>query len=577
MRTIAPTLLPKFIAPLVTALALGCAPAEDALVQPVVDPGSDEVHAGFDPNGKADGDTSKLPAYAPLPARADLSQPFEALFAPDDPVVSVELALIQEVIDARQAAAGTFDEGENPFSIRYAVYNLRNPVVAEKLIEAHQIGVDVQVLLEADQLDPDRTWNTMDELLIEAGFEFVASHTELTASTRITADLIGITGSSLMHLKSRIFATPNGKAVISGSMNPGDNAVYNEETLHLIRDPAVVARYEEGYEAVRSGQLMPNRWDSSAAVNVLFTPSQDLRAGTRVLEWIQEEDEQILLMVFSLRDLTAPGVSRSLVELLGDKVAQGVPVYVITDRKQADGVDANGQKITWDDTTDDKLRAVGVHVYEATNLATPYTAMHHKVAVLGRTHVRVITDAANWTRAGLGSDKKRARNHESVLFIDSQALDQGRTGRRYLNQWLRVLSRYAWQSVEKDGELEFEVVRDHLMGQPDWPAQPVAFVAHEAETDWGETLGVTGSHAAIGSWGDGAPIQLQTDAQNYPTWWMASEVPSLPLGWRFEWKLVVLSDDDRIVGWQPGDNQTARAAPAALLHDDALILEATWR
>jgi hypothetical protein len=128
----------------------------------------------------------------------------------------------------------------------------------------------------------------------------------------------------------------------------------------------------------------------------------------------------------------------------------------------------------WNDSTEDRLRAAGVPVYEATNSASPYTAMHHKVAVLGKSRIRVITDAANWTKAGLGSDSVRAKNVESVLFIDSEQLDNNRTGRRYLAQWLKVLKRYAGQSVV-DGEESAGPVIDALMSRADWPTQDVSF------------------------------------------------------------------------------------------------------
>jgi len=82
----------------------------------------------------------------------------------------------------------------------------------------------------------------------------------------------------------------------------------------------------------------------------------------------------------------------------------------------------------------------------------PYCAMHHKSAILGRTRLRVITDASNWTAAAMGSWKKAEKNVESQLFIDSTALDDGRTGRRYLSQWVSVFERYGWQGVERDGE-----------------------------------------------------------------------------------------------------------------------------
>jgi hypothetical protein len=348
----------------------------------------------------------------------------------------------------------------------------------------------------------------------------------------------------------------------------------NEETLHLVREPRIIARYAAAFEAVRDRQRLANAWDEGEAVNVLFTPAgSGPRAVSKIFDWIAEEEEQILLMVFSLRDVTAPGHDESLVELLGRKASEGVPVYVITDRKQSDGVDADGNPFYSNDRTEDRLRDAGVHVFEATNRATPFCAMHHKVAVLGRTRIRVITDAANWTYAGLGSRTRTAGNVESVLFVDSAALDGGLTGRRYLAQWLLVLSRYADQSAA-DGEPPFAQVWQHLSRASDWPGESVRFVADDTHTSWGESVWVRGDHDALGAWGaahDGIP--LTTDAASYPSW--ASSPVELPLGTRLEWKLVAGGSGN--VRWESGGNRVSVAGPPALVFEPSSTLRARWR
>lgn len=517
-------------------------------------------------NGKADG--RDLPAFAALKDGTSLDGPFAALFAPDDPVVTVELALIAEVRAAREADAFTYLEGENPYRVRYAVYNLRNPVIVAALADAADVGVDVQILIEDKQLDPSRTWNTADEELIARGFEFAPSHRGLTDRELETADLIGITGSALMHLKTRIYETPSSLAVLSGSMNPGDNATMNEETLHLIRDPALCARYLRAYDAVRSGERLPNDFDETAAVNVLFSPTASgPRPGARLLQWIEEEDEAILMMVFSLRDITAPGASGSLIELLEEKARSGVPVYVITDRKQSDGVDGDGAPIYRNDGTEDRLRRAGVHVYEAINRASPFTAMHHKVGIFGLSNTRVVSDAANWSYAALGSRTRVSRNVESMLFIDSDALDEGLTGRRYLAQWLRVLERYAHQT---EGEPSYQEVRDALFAHPSWPRANAQFVAttYDGVTRIGEEVYVRGSLPELGAWDHG--VALSTTAETYPLW-TSSSVP-LPLGADFEWKLTI---DGAGLRWESGDNRVDVARPAALMPNT--IFHARWR
>ncbi len=536
-------------------LALGCLAPE---------PGAPAV---------ADRDAPWTGAYAPLPDEADLDAAFETLFAPWDPTVSLELALIDRVRAARLADDGvaadaTWEDGTNPYAIRYAVYNLRNPEVIDALIAARDDGVDVQVLVEKDQLDPERTWNTFDETLEDAGFVLVEDNRASTAEARAHADLVGIGGGGLMHLKTRLFTTPAGTTLLTGSMNPGDNAIYNDETLHLVHDPALVAAYEAAWQAVLDDEEVVNTWDADAAANVLFSPEAGgPRAGARILDWLAEEDEQILLAVYSLRDFSAPDAPGSLVEVLAERAAAGVPVHVITDRKQSDDY--------WDDT-EDALRAAGVHVWEVRNEATPYTAMHAKFAVLGRGGERVITDASNWTVSGLGSASSAASNTESTLFLDTVALDGGRTGRRYLGEWLRILGEYAdaWGPV--DGEPGFDEVFADLAGRAGWPEQPVAFVARDAETYWGETVRVLGDQPVLGDWGATGPgWPLTTDADTYPTWW--TEAPAtLPLGTRFQWKLTA-SFDDGVPRWEAGDNRVSVADPPPFVADGTRTLEASWR
>jgi hypothetical protein len=510
-----------------------------------------------------------IPAYGALPDGVDLDANFEALFCPDDPVVTLELALIDRVRDALANDGGTYDEGSNPFMIRYAVYNLRNADIVEHLIAAHDEGVDVQVLMETDQLDPARDWNWADEALIDAGFENFEDHRTMDEDDRITADLVGIDDpSGLMHLKSRLYSTPLHTTLLTGSMNPGDNAVHNDETLHLINDERIVQRYEGIYDAVLADDGLHNSWDEGEAVNVLFTPAASgERAVSKLMQWVSEEDEQILLMVYSLRDLTAPGHSDSLVDVLSDKAAAGVPVYIISDRKQTDDY--------WD-TTEDELRDAGIHFWEVRNTTTEYTAMHHKVAVLGRTDVRVITDAGNWSKAAMGSSSSVASNVESVLFLDTEALDAGRTGRRYLAQWMRVLQRYAVQG-EPDGEPDFDYVRALLTEGDGWPMQPVSFTAYDAWTEWGENVRVVGSTLELGHWGMVGPgVPLWTDEFNYPTWFTGAPV-ELAVGTPFEWKLVADYEGSDNLRWEAGDNRGDFAGPPVLVATDKLELEGTWR
>jgi phosphatidylserine/phosphatidylglycerophosphate/cardiolipin synthase-like enzyme len=524
----------------------------------------------LDGEGKADGFGPEVPAYGIIPDDSDFDAPFQVMFAPEEPVVTMELHFIDWVREARLADERQFTEGQNPYRIDYAVYTLRNQRIMEDLADAHDDGVDVQILIESDQLGKDRDWMTVDEYLASRGFEVVPDHRDLDENSMISADLIGIHHSGLMHLKTRIFELPDDRVVLSGSFNVGSYAPLNDENFHIIREPELTAGYAACYQALLHDQRCQNEWSDERPVNVLFSrPQSGLRPGTRALEWLEEENEQILMMVYSLRDLTARDVDRSLSEILIDKAAAGVPVYVITDRLQSDG---------YNNDIEDVLRAGGVPTWEVRNTVTGYSAMHNKVAILGRTRIKVISDSANWTKGGMGDTSEIARNNESVLFIDSDKLDNDLTGRRYISEWLAVLRRYADQSVEIDAQPSFETIRDQLLAQPAWPDQEMNFTAYEAETNaQSESVFVLGDRGVLGNWGDdGDGLALQTTPEDYPTW-VSSSAVEMPLGIEFEWKLAVEDTDTGSIDWEKGSNRKSRAAPTFLRPGLDLELTATWK
>lgn len=513
------------------ALLLGCAP---------------------DPSGVG-------PAPA-LPAQQDADARLAVWFAPDEDLLSVELAEIERVRLGRLADPAAPD---GAYTIRYAVYNLRHEAIVDGLVHARDAGVDVQVLIDADQLDPARDWNWADEYLQLNGFSFAPDHRVLTASEAEQTDLVGIAGGGLMHLKARVYRTPDGVRVLTGSHNPGEDAMVNDEALHLVRDPVVAEAYERAVDAVLADADHDNTWTEGAEVNVLFGPARSgPSANARLLEWIASEQEQVLILAYSLRDFGADGTDDTLVSVLADRVAAGVPVVVVTDRKQSDA---------WGDPTEDRLRDAGVHVYEASNLATEFTAMHHKSVVLGRTSVRVVTDTANLTAAGLGTAGRKATNQESTLFVEAGA-EGGRIGQRYLGQVLRVLGRYAEQSLG-DGELPYPEMEAVLTGLPGWPTVDVRFGAI-AETTLGEVVHATGDRPELGGWGaSGWGPSLATDTATYPSW--TADPVSFPIGARLTYKLTAIDGD--AVRWESGDDRVVHAMPDPGAVDGSCAVTATWR
>lgn len=489
---------------------------------------------------------------------------FEAYFTPEDPAAKAELRLIDSVIAGVRADERVYPPGENPHKIHYAVYNLRSQKVIDRLIEAHKLGVDVRVLIEADQISPERDWNTVDEQFEAAGLNVLRSDRDASLESREASHLLGIDSNHLMHLKSRIYRTVDPSSgepvetVLSGSMNPGDGASRNDENLNMIRDPRLVSLYEKKFEDVRRHERTDNVWAAERGMNVLFTPAKSgPRPIEKLFEWIDAENEFIALSVFDLKDLKSPTDQKKLTEKLIEAKARGVEVLVITDRKKSDGRDLDGNRImmyghyasnSW---LDEDLERAGIPVHEFINPAGPYNAVHAKAAVFGLTDMKVMTGAGNWTRAGIGSGRKRAKNEESFLFIESSRVDNGRTGRRYLANMLGLLRKYDGQDADH-GPAKATI--EKLQSLANWPkvqVMPEALLG-----------GREGDYYLVS---DHPALQPQNDAPGYLIKSESAGI-SLPFGSLLEYEIQdangqVVESDRKLVVRPPEDETVMPEAP----------------
>lgn len=522
-------------------------------------PASTTTPSTADPAARFDGVTS---GGGSAPSTTDARGVREILttyFAPVDDPIAKELALIDEVVSARRADPATYKDGENPFKIQYAVYNLRNPDVVNALKDAAANGVDVQILIEAHQLDPAKTWNTTDETLIAAGFEFSPTHKGLSAAQKKELDLIGVKGTGLMHLKTRLFTRPDPttgeplQKLVTGSMNPGDETLHNNETFHLITDPQLVARYQAKVDAVLDGRDSPNVWNDGAAVNVLFTPAKTgPQAADKILELVDNEREAIFMSVFSLRDVKSKKHRDGLVEKLKRAHERGVEVVIVTDKKQSDGVDADGNRIAFDDDMEDRLRKAGIPVYECVNTGGPFNAMHQKSAIFGLTNPQIVSDCGNWTAAALGNERAPAKNEESLLFIDSKKLDDGATARRFMSNFLYLLRTYEGQQDATTPRAEALI--DRFTALPGWPKVKVDFDV-VAKTHFGQEVYITGDHEALGTWTQSGPgLRMLTTGGTYPLWSTDTSI-ELPFGIALEYKVVKRDSSTGELNWEQGENQ----------------------
>ena len=407
-----------------------------------------------------------------------VDRPIEVMFTPKDDAYGFEAQCIDEVIAARKADPTQYSPENNPYKIHYMVFNLRNEQIVNKLFAAIKSGVEVQVLIEADQISPERPWNKVDDAFAAQGYKVIRSDKQADAAALAGAKLIGIDKGSLMHMKSRIFKFKDPDTgemrskVLSGSLNPGGAPVLNEENINILNDPKIADLYEKRFYEVREHKSANNKWDDAAAINVLFAPfnQNSIRPTQKLFQWIDQEQEMILISVFALRNLTTKGDKDSLVKKLQKAQERGVKVMVITDRHKSDGMDEKGNQIMMyghpahNDDTDELLVAAGIPVFELVNKSSNFSAVHGKSAVFGLKNMKVLTGAGNWTKAAMGSKKKGARNDESYIFVDSKKVDDNATGRAYMENFLHLLRRFDNQYDERAKDVIAE-----LQSLPNWP------------------------------------------------------------------------------------------------------------
>ena len=124
-------------------------------------------------------------------------------------------------------------ERQSEYQIRYAVYNLTSDLITQELIKAAQAGVHVQVLIESEQLNQDRTWNLVNERFLSAGLSVEYDHRYLKDVERRDVNLIGIEARGLMHMKMRLYETPHWRRLMTGSLNPNTTSYLNDESYTL--------------------------------------------------------------------------------------------------------------------------------------------------------------------------------------------------------------------------------------------------------------------------------------------------------------------------------------------------------
>jgi len=428
---------------------------------------------------------------SPVHATAAAPRPV-VMFSPfDDPGRTV-LARIDELI-ARQRAEPTARH-----TLHAAVFNINDPEIVAKLIEAHDAGVEVRLVIDGRKLRPWYDWHTGDDRLLAAGVPVIG---------------VKYPGSGAMHTKIALF---DGQQVATGSFNWEWGARFeNHENMVLSSDADLVSAYARHFEVLAGGVRRPR---ARALDRLSFAPCETpYRNVGRVID---AATDQLLIAMFTAKDVQFDenGQPTSLFDKLVAAVERGVDVRLITDYGIAEAAEYHGI-VTPDDQSDEWLEQRGVHVVRADNPMGQYASMHHKFVVADR-HT-VVTGAFNWYYDAA------YKNDEDQLIIRDDA-----TAARFAGEFADLSRRY-----------------DSDYDPDDWPAVRVDFAVDHPGTLWGDGVSIVGESDDLGNWSPDRGLAL--DASHWPIWHGSL---TLPAGIRLRYKLVTRGRDGHDY-WQPGPDR----------------------
>ena len=439
------------------------------------------------------------------PARAEglaegLMETPKVLFAPfDDP----GRAVIEE-IDAIIAAQQADPEGRH--TLHAAIFNINDPRITDRLIAAHEAGVEVRLITEGSKLRPAAYWQTEDDRLLAAG-----------------VPLLGVRrgGRAAMHDKFALF---DGRRLATGSFNWEHGSSFeNHENMLLTDAPDLVRAYARRFEAL-AGQVQGPRIDANdpeALRSVSFAP--DAQPHVIMGQLIDSARETILTAMFTCKDVeyVENGRYTSVFRKLGEAVDRGVAVTVITDYGIAEAAEYFG-RISEDDPMDEWLESLGVHVVRADNTMGRYASMHHKFSVIDAEIV--ITGAFNW-------------------YYDAA----------FLNDEDQLVWRDPTLAAEYTGEIADLLRRyDDSYRAEQWPQVTFHFAVEHRGTQLGDTVYVVGDLPELGAWSPAAGLAL--DGTDWPIW--RGEI-KLPAGVRMTFKPVTRQGNGRVL-WRQGPDLRLR-------------------
>ncbi|MCB9638111.1 MAG: carbohydrate-binding protein [Myxococcales bacterium] len=433
----------------------------------------------------------------------DTVPPVEVYFAPYDHPERALLAEMDKVIQAQR------NDPQGTHSIHASVFNINDREIADKLIEAHQAGVDVKLLTAAHQMDPNKTYQTEYKRLQAAG-----------------VPVVGVVRDEMFGSNHTKFAIFDGHTVSMGSYNwESRSNDENNENMMVLRSPEIATLYEDMFRGVAGEVQVDRPIDLNNKVNVLYSQQHDVPKA--IYEELEKAKESITVSMFTLRSLRFEdgGQQKDILDALVRAQERGVKVTVLLEKNIADAGEYYG-RLTENDLTDEMLAEHGIETVKIkTNYNNnPYAAMHHKFAVIdGNT---TLTGAYNWYSGSQVSD-------DDLIMVRDKSI-----ANRYLGEVTNLRRHY-------DPDFDPQSV----------PQTSVAFSVNHPNTRPGDQVYLVGNIPELGSWDMDKALRFNAD--DWPDWKLDVDIPA---GTHFEYKFVVKNPwSGRI--WEAGANREHTADP----------------
>ncbi len=432
----------------------------------------------------------------------DTLPPVEVYFAPYDNPERVVMAEIDKVIQAQ------LDDPNGRHTIHASVFNINDKRIADKLIEAHQAGVEVKLLSAAHQMTPEKHYQEQYQRLQKAGVE-----------------VIGVVNPEKFGSNHTKFAVFDGKVVTTGSYNwETRSAEDNSENMMVIRSPEVASVYEDMFSDIGGGLRTERPVDPTSKINVFYSQQHDV--PKLIYDELEKAQDNITISMFTLRSLKFQdgNQQKDVLDALVKAQERGVKVTVLLEENIADAGEYYG-RTTDNDLTDEFLASKGIETVKIhTNYNNnKYAAMHHKFAVIDGT--TTLTGAYNWYSGSQVSDD------DLVLVRDKGVAQQ------YLGEVTNLRAHY-----------------DEDFDRENAPQTPMTFSVHHPHTYPGDSVYLVGNIPELGEWDSKKAVRL--DPSDWPNWKVDLDIPS---GVHFEYKLMVRNFHGTF--WEPGANREHTASP----------------